>query len=88
MSCGRASSVDSSKLIISFQYNNCNPERIIIYRDGVSDGDLDYVVGYEVKQLLMTFSRIDLNYKPQLSVVIVQKRINTRLFIGSVSKIT
>jgi len=63
------------------KYNGCNPERIIIYRDGVGVGDLDYVEKYEVKQLLATFNRIAPNYKPQFSVVIVQKRINTRLFI-------
>ncbi|XP_029662473.1 piwi-like protein Ago3 [Formica exsecta] len=63
------------------KHNGCNPERIIIYRDGVGDGDLDYVEKYEVKQLMMTFNRIAPNYKPQLSVIIVQKRINTRLFI-------
>jgi len=67
------------------QFNGCNPERIIIYRDGVGDGDLDYVEKYEVKQLLMTFNRIAPDYKPQLSVIIVQKRINTRLFIRGVS---
>ncbi|KAG5326523.1 AGO3 protein, partial [Acromyrmex heyeri] len=64
-----------------YKYNGCNPERIIIYRDGVGDGDLDYVENYEVKQLLATFNRIAPNYKPQLSVIIVQKRINTRIFI-------
>ncbi|XP_018355281.1 PREDICTED: protein argonaute-3 [Trachymyrmex septentrionalis] len=63
------------------KYNGCNPERIIIYRDGVGDGDLDYVENYEVKQLLATFNRVAPNYKPQLSVIVVQKRINTRIFI-------
>lgn len=67
------------------QHNGCSPDRIIIYRDGVGDGDLDYVEKYEVKQLMMTFNRIEPNYKPQLSVIIVQKRINTRLFIRNVS---
>lgn len=70
---------------LTCQHNGCNPDRIIIFRDGVSDGDLEYVDKYEVKQLLLTFDRIAPNYKPQLSVVIVQKRINTRLFIARVS---
>jgi len=51
----------------------------------VSDGDLSYVQNYEVKQLTATFNRIAQNYKPQLSMIIVQKRINTRLFIKEVS---
>ncbi|XP_029162775.1 piwi-like protein Ago3 [Nylanderia fulva] len=71
----------ASAIAAYHKHNNCNPDRIIIYRDGVGDGDLDYVEKYEVKQLMMTFNRIAPNYKPQLSVVIVQKRINTRLFI-------
>jgi len=57
--------------------NGSNPERIIIYRDAVGDGDLDYVEKYEVKQLMVMFNRIAPNYKPQLNVIIVQKRINT-----------
>ncbi|EFN87544.1 piwi-like protein Ago3 [Harpegnathos saltator] len=65
------------------RHNQVLPERIIIYRDGVGDGDLDYVVRYEVRQLIETFNRIEPNYKPQLSVIVVQKRINTRLFIES-----
>ncbi|XP_066589272.1 piwi-like protein Ago3 [Prorops nasuta] len=63
--------------------NNCNPDRIIVYRDGVGDGQLETVQKYEVKQLLKTFSCIDPNYKPQLAIVVVQKRINTRIFAPS-----
>ncbi|XP_014469139.1 PREDICTED: piwi-like protein 1 isoform X2 [Dinoponera quadriceps] len=66
-----------------YKYNHSNPERIMIYRDGVGDGDLDYVMKYEVKQLLAAFKRIEPNYKPQLCVIVVQKRINTRLFINN-----
>ncbi|XP_015176453.1 PREDICTED: piwi-like protein 1 [Polistes dominula] len=60
--------------------NGNYPNRIIVYRDGVGDGQIQVITNYEVKQLLETFTRIDPNYKPQLSVIVVQKRINTRLF--------
>ncbi|KAL2726285.1 piwi-like protein Ago3 isoform X1 [Vespula maculifrons] len=60
--------------------NGNNPNRIIVYRDGVGDGQIDTIAKYEVKQLLATFTHIDPDYKPQLSVIVVQKRINTRLF--------
>ncbi|XP_012275649.1 piwi-like protein Ago3 [Orussus abietinus] len=60
--------------------NNCYPDRIILYRDGVGDGQLETVAKYEVKQLRMAFSLIDPSYAPKMSIVIVQKRINTRLF--------
>ena len=32
-------------------FNHCYPERIIIYRDGVSDGQLNMVENYEIPQL-------------------------------------
>lgn len=56
-----------------------------MYRDGVGDGQLDTVAKYEVKQLLATFKTIEINYQPTLTVIVVQKRINTRLFEISVS---
>ncbi|XP_035744235.1 piwi-like protein Ago3 [Vespa mandarinia] len=62
------------------KHNGSNPNRIIVYRDGVGDGQIDTIAKYEVKQLLATFTHIDPDYKPQLSVIVVQKRINTRLF--------
>lgn len=46
----------------------------------MGDGDLDYVENYEVKQLKATFHRIAPDYNPKLSMIVVQKRINTRFF--------
>lgn len=34
------------------KFNNCLPSRIIVYRDGVGDGQLHSVVDYEVSQIL------------------------------------
>ncbi|XP_041362450.1 piwi-like protein 1 [Gigantopelta aegis] len=61
------------------EVNHKLPDKIIVYRDGVGDGQLNTVSGYEVKQLESCFSHFG-EYMPQLSVVVVQKRINTRLF--------
>lgn len=55
------------------------PDKIIIYRDGVGDGQLNMVADYEVEQLRSCFSSFGEDYSPKLSVVVVQKRINTRL---------
>ncbi|XP_043787513.1 piwi-like protein Ago3 [Apis laboriosa] len=63
-----------------YRRNKRYPDRIIVYRDGVGDGQLDTVAKYEVKQLLATFKTIEINYQPTLTVIVVQKRINTRLF--------
>ena len=60
------------------------PDMIVIFRDGVGDGQLETSSGHEVKQIAQAFEHFQ-NYEPKLSVVIVQKRISTRLFqsIGS-----
>jgi len=59
--------------------NNSLPDRIIIYRDGVGDGQLDAVVHIEVPHLLEAFSKFE-NYNPKLAVIVVKKRIHMRFF--------
>lgn len=79
----------SSKLQIMMQmllkrYNEVNnhlPDRVFVYRDGVGDGQLNLVLNYEVKQYLDAFENLAPNHKFKLTVVIVKKRINTRLFM-------
>lgn len=61
------------------EINHCLPEKIVIYRDGVGDGQLSMVATYEKEQLSECFSYFD-NYNPSMAIVVVQKRINTRLF--------
>lgn len=66
------------------RYNDINrelPDRIIIYRDGVGDGQLQTVVDHEVTQLKSSFRDIAADYAPKLTVIIVKKRISARLFI-------
>ena len=61
--------------------NHKLPDKILVYRDGVGDGQLNTVAGYEVDQLKKCFSHFGEDYNPPLGVVIVQKRINTRIFL-------
>ncbi|KAJ8023000.1 Piwi-like protein 2 [Holothuria leucospilota] len=61
------------------EVNHSLPEKIVIYRDGVGDGQLAMVATYEKEQLSQCFSYFD-NYNPSMAIVVVQKRINTRLF--------
>lgn len=72
------------KALRSFQstFDNNLPGRIIVYRDGVGDGDLQYVHEYEVEAIK---DKINALYKgcgvePKMSFIVVSKRINTRLF--------
>ena len=63
------------------QVNHRLPDKIIVFRDGVGDGQLNTVAGYELDQLKRCFSHFGEEYMPSLGVVIVQKRINTRIFL-------
>jgi aubergine-like protein len=67
---------DSSYL----QLNGALPDRIVVFRDGVGDGQMSTVRDYEVPQLMSCFASFEANYKPKLAVVVVQKRISTRIF--------
>ncbi|XP_076226679.1 argonaute 3 isoform X2 [Nomia melanderi] len=69
-----------SALKAYYKHNKRYPDRIIVYRDGVGDGQIDTVAKYEVKQLLATFKNIEPTYQPTLTVIAIHKRINTRLF--------
>ncbi|KAL6063565.1 Piwi-like protein 1 [Balamuthia mandrillaris] len=60
--------------------NKTLPHRIIVFRDGVGDGQLNAVVEKEVPQLNETFEEVGGGYAPKMAVVVVKKRIRTRLF--------
>ncbi|KAG7489102.1 hypothetical protein JOB18_004908 [Solea senegalensis] len=62
------------------KFNNCLPSRIIVYRDGVGDGQLSSVVNYEVSQIMDSIKSMGQDYMPKLSVVVVKKRISSRFF--------
>eukprot|EP00112_Aurelia_sp_Birch-Aquarium-sp1_P026327 Seg928.2 transcript_id=Seg928.2/GoldUCD/mRNA.D3Y31 product="Piwi-like protein 2" protein_id=Seg928.2/GoldUCD/D3Y31 len=64
------------------EINHDLPERIIVYRDGVGDGQLHIVANYEVQQLSESFALFE-SYKPKLAVIVVQKRINMRIFAAN-----
>lgn len=59
------------------------PDRIMIYRDGVGDGQLKTVFEQEVPQLLEAAKRIDENYVPKITYIVVKKRINARFFLDA-----
>uniref|UniRef100_A0A182WDE0 Uncharacterized protein n=1 Tax=Anopheles minimus TaxID=112268 RepID=A0A182WDE0_9DIPT len=61
------------------------PRRIILYRDGVGEGQLRHVVNFETKTIKNMLNHVYANFKefkPQLSILVVNKRINTRLFMA------
>lgn len=44
------------------KYNNCLPSRIIVYRDGVGDGQLQSVATFEVTQILESIKSLGEDY--------------------------
>jgi aubergine-like protein len=58
------------------EVNGFMPEKIFIYRDGVSEGQLSVVIEHEIAQLRSCFKS---DYCPLMAVIVVQKRINTRM---------
>ncbi|KAF7199718.1 piwi-like protein 2 isoform X1 [Nothobranchius furzeri] len=62
-----------------YEVNHSLPDKIVVYRDGVSDGQLNMVEQYEIPQLLQCFSTFP-NYEPKLAFIVVQKRISTTLY--------
>ncbi|XP_034547334.1 piwi-like protein 2 [Notolabrus celidotus] len=65
-----------------YEVNHNLPEKIVVYRDGVSEGQLRMVEQYEIPQLIKCFETFP-NYEPKLVFIVVQKRINTTLYASA-----
>ncbi|XP_050369677.1 protein argonaute 2 [Argentina anserina] len=60
------------------QINKVKPEKIVVFRDGVSEGQFDMVLNEELVDLKRALGTI--NYFPTITVIVAQKRHHTRLF--------
>ncbi|XP_057429947.1 protein argonaute 10-like isoform X2 [Lotus japonicus] len=71
-------------LLISFRKaTGQKPQRIIFYRDGVSEGQFYQVLLYELDAIRKACASLEPNYQPPVTFVIVQKRHHTRLFANN-----
>ncbi|XP_010165418.1 piwi-like protein 2, partial [Antrostomus carolinensis] len=59
--------------------NHCLPKKIIVYRDGVSDSQLNTVLKYEIPQMQKCFDTFE-NYQPSIVVMVVQKQVSTNFY--------
>lgn len=57
------------------------PQRIVIYRDGVGEGDIPTVCELEVENLKSHLNVMYGDHPYKMAFIIVTKRINTRLFL-------
>lgn len=63
--------------------NNQLPDRIIIYRDGVGDGQLSYIHDHELPQIQTKINEYighGYDHEPQLLYIVLKKQINQRFF--------
>ena len=58
--------------------NGCFPERVVVYRDGVGDGQIAQVKDMEVVKIKEAFKFYKID--PKFTYVIVSKRINQRFY--------
>lgn len=69
------------ELLISFHRSTKHkPERIIFYRDGVSEGQFNQVLLYEMDAIRKACASLQEGYLPPVTFVVVQKRHHTRIF--------
>lgn len=72
------------ELLISFRRaTGQKPQRIIFYRDGVSEGQFYQVLLFELDAIRKACASLELNYQPPVTFVVVQKRHHTRLFASN-----
>ncbi|GAB4824786.1 argonaute 5 [Ancistrocladus abbreviatus] len=70
-----------SELLSSFKSStDVLPDRIIFYRDGVSEGQFSQVLLEEMDAIRKACASLQEGYKPGVTFVVVQKRHHTRLF--------
>lgn len=78
-------SIQLVRALQEFAKENSNklPSRILIYRDGVGEGQLPFVHDFEVSQIKGKLATIYGGHeKYKLGFVVVTKRINTRFFLN------
>jgi len=70
------------ELLMEFhQYNRgSKPNRIVYFRDGVSEGQFEEVTQKELTAIQRACKSLDVNYQPNITFIVAQKRHNTRLF--------
>jgi eukaryotic translation initiation factor 2C len=69
------------ELLIQFYRNTrFKPTRIVLYRDGVSEGQFINVLQHELRAMREACMMLERGYQPGITFIAVQKRHHTRLF--------
>ncbi|KAI8565536.1 hypothetical protein RHMOL_Rhmol03G0267800 [Rhododendron molle] len=59
--------------------NKVKPQKIVVFRDGVSEGQFDMVLNEELQDMKSAIYEND--YRPTITLIVAQKRHLTRLFV-------
>lgn len=70
----------TERLMYFYKSTKVKPNRIIVYRDGVSEGEFKTVLREELRGIREACLKMDPNFKPKITFIVVQKRHHTRLF--------
>ena len=60
--------------------NGRKPERLIMFRDGVSEGQFLTVLAKELMAIREACKELEADYEPPVTYIVVQKRHHTRFF--------
>ncbi|CEP13223.1 hypothetical protein [Parasitella parasitica] len=63
-----------------YKETGVKPERMIFYRDGVANNQFTQVMETEVAAIRHACAMLDINYKPTITFIVVQKRHRARFF--------
>lgn len=76
-------SINIIKALKQYQHEHQNtlPDRILFYRDGVGEGQTNYVYEHELRHLNETLKTYYREKPVKLAFIIVSKRINTKFFV-------
>lgn len=66
-------------LIKFYQSTGFKPHRIIMYRNGITNEKFPYI-NYELLAMREACLELNINYRPGITYIVVQKRHHTRLF--------
>ncbi|XP_033120381.1 protein argonaute-2-like isoform X1 [Anneissia japonica] len=67
-------------LVQFYRSTQFKPCRIIMYRDGVSEGQFPQVLAHELRAIREACTSLEVGYQPGITLIVVQKRHHTRLF--------
>uniref|UniRef100_A0A915CI33 Uncharacterized protein n=1 Tax=Parascaris univalens TaxID=6257 RepID=A0A915CI33_PARUN len=68
------------RLVSFYKETHLKPSRIIVYRDGVSEGQFAEVLREEMQGIRTACLMLSADYRPPITYIVVQKRHHARMF--------